>query len=236
MKLETALNIVHSQAGRRAIARNSLFGAISGLRALVSQFEGMTKSISVLTERGYAQRAEAIRSSTRYQVLEEKIEAAASRAQGIYAMASASFDLTPEFEPGVPKHLSQEQLAQIADFSGMTVEKVVALRNAAADRKYRSEMEAMSMTEAYFWAAPADEDPDVKAESALKALNQTVQFIATWSSPDFAELGVLKHDIEIMETIAANEMDHEEREGQLGVNEDGRGKASTQQREEEIAE
>lgn len=236
MKFETALHTVHSQAGRRAIARNALFGAISSLRALVSAMEGMTKSITVLTERGYHMRADAIRNSTRFLTLEEKIQAAGSRAMGIYAIASASFDIQPEFEPGVPKHLSSEQLSQIADFSGLTVEKVTQLRNAAADKKYKSEVEAMSMTEAMFWAAEADEDPDVKAESVLKALNQTVQFIAVWSNPDFAELGILKHDIEIMETIAAREMDKEDAEGSLGINEAGTGRTTQYQPQEEITE
>lgn len=235
MKFESALHSVHSQAGRKAIARNSLFGAISSLRMLVSAMEGMTKSINVLTERGYQMRADAIRNSPRFLTLEEKIQQAASRAQGIYAVASASFDLTPEFEPGVPKHLSKEQLTQIADFAGMSVEKVTELRHKADTKRYAAECEAQSMTEAFFWAAEADEDPEVKAESVLKALNQTVQFIATWSSPDFAELGILKHDIEIMETLAAREMDHEDAEGNLGINEDGRGRP-VQQRQEEYAE
>jgi hypothetical protein len=133
----------------------------------------------------------------------------------------------------VPKHLSKEQLAQIADFSGMSVDKVVELRNKADEKKYRAEMEAMSMTEAFFWAAEPQEDPDIKAESVLRALNQTVQFIAVWSNPDFAELGILKHDIEIVETIVAREMEYDESAGQLGVNEEGTGRSSTYQREEE---
>lgn len=236
MKFETALHTVHSQAGRKAIARNSLFGAISSLRSLVSAMEGMTKSITVLTERGYDMRANAIRTSTRFLSLEDKIAKAAARAQGIYCIASASFDFQPEFEPGVPKHLSRDQLAQIADFSGLTVEKVKALRNASDEKRYRSEVEAMSMAEAMFWAAEAEEDPDVKAESVLKALNQTVQFIATWSSPDFAELGILKHDIEIMETIAAREMDYNESAGNLGINEEGTGRTQQYQPQEEISD
>lgn len=234
MKFETALKTVHSQAGRKAIARNSLFGAISSLRSLVSAMEGMTKSITVLTERGYDMRANAIRTSNRFLTLEDKIAKAASRAQGIYAIASASFDFQPEFEPGVPKHLSRDQLAQIADFSGLTVDKVTQLRNASDEKRYRSEMEAMSMTEAMFWAAEPEEDPDVKAESVLKALNQTVQFIATWSSPDFAELGVLKHDIQIMETVAVREMDHEDDREELGG--DGTSRTPQYRPQEEIAE
>lgn len=236
MKFETALHTVHSLAGRKAIARNALFGAISSLRAIVTQFEGMTKSINMLTEKGYQMRADAIRNSTRYVALEKQIEERASRAQGIYAMASASFDLTPEFEPGVPKHLSSEQLAQIAEFSGMSVKQVVELRNKADTKKYNSEMEAASMTEAFFWAAEAQEDPDVKAEAVLRALNQTVSFIAVWSNPDFAELGILKHDIQIIETIVAREMDKEDSEGALGINEEGTGRSSQYQRQEEGVE
>jgi hypothetical protein len=235
MKFETAMNTVHSLAGRKAIARNSLFGAISSLRTVVTQFEGMSKSISLLTEKGYGMRAEAIRNSTRYLALEKEIEERASRAQGIYAMASASFDITPEFEPGVPKHLSSDQLAQIAEFSGMSVQQVVELRNKADTRKYNSEMESASMTQCFFWAAEAEEDPEVKAESVLKALNQTVNFIACWSNPDFAELGILKHDIQILETIAAREIDKEEAEGRLGIKTDGTGSSSNYQRQEEEA-
>jgi hypothetical protein len=237
MHFSDALSLVHSQQGRKTIARNALFGAIGSLRALVTQMEGMTKAITVLESKGYTLRAENIRNSTRYIALEKNVQERASRAQGIYAIASASFDLMPEFEPGVPKHLSQEQLAQIAEFSGMSLEKVIELRNNAADKKYRSEMEAMSMTEAMFWSAEADEEPDVKAESVLRALTQTINFIATWSSPDFAELGVLKHDVQIIETIAAKEMDLEERAGELGINEDGTGARSSKfQRQEETAE
>lgn len=232
MQFTDALDLVHSRMGRKAIARNALFGAISSLRAAVTQLEGMTKSINVLTERGYQQRADNIRNSTRYTTLEKTCSDRASKAQGIYAIACQSFDITPEFEPGVPKHLSRDQLAQIADFAGMTVEEVVAKRNAADERKFRSEMEAMSMTEALFWAAIEEEEPEVKAESVLRALQQTITFIATWANPDFAELGVLKHDIQIIETIVAKEEELSERSGELGMNEEGTGRTSKYQQQE----
>jgi hypothetical protein len=209
MKFENAMNTISSQVGRKAVARNALFGAIGALRSKVSQLEGMTKSIVVLTDKGFHHRANAIRHSDRYSQLDAQVEAAAARAQGIFAQASASFDIKPEFEPGVPKHLSQEQLAQLADFSGMSVDKVAELRNKADNKRYASELESMSMTEAMFWSANPEDDPIVKAETVLKALQQSQMFIMTWSNPDFAELGILRHDIEIMETIAARESNHE---------------------------
>lgn len=236
MKFETALNTIHSQAGRKAVARNALFGAIASLRSQVSRFEGMTKSVTILREKGFHHRAESIVHSTKYKQLDAQVEAAAQRAQGIFSIASASFDITPEFEPGVPRHLSQEQLAQIAEFSGMSVDKVIELRTKADSKRYASELEAMSMTEAMFWSAEAEEDPDVKAETVLKALQQTMNFIMTWSNPDFAELGILRHDIEIMETIAAREMDKDEAAGNLGINEEGTGRTQQYQPQEEGVE
>ena len=217
MKFETALNSVHSLVGRKAIARNALFGAIGSLRSAVSQLEGMTKSISVLTERGFHHRAEALRHSDRYATLNATVDERAKRAQGIYAIAAASFDIKPEFEPGVPRHLSSEQLAQIAEFSGMSVEKVSEIRNRADSKRYATELEAMSMTEAMFWSAEADEDPEIKAETAMKALQQSLTFIMTWSNPDFAELGILKHDIQIMETLVAKEELHEDDRDEPGM-------------------
>lgn len=233
MKLEIALNSISSQLGRKAVARNTLFGAISSLRSKVSQLEGITKSVSILREKGYHHRAEAIANSARFKALDAQVEVAAQHAQGIYALASASFDLTPEFEPGVPKHLSQEQLAQISEFSGMSLSQVIDLRTKADNKRYATELEASSMTEAMFWAAEAEEDPEVKAESVLRALKQTMQFITTWSNPDFAELGILRVDIEIMETLAAREMEKEEAEGNLGINEEGAGRAQQYQPQEE---
>lgn len=217
MKLEAALNAIHSQTGRKTVVRNALFGAISGLRAACFALEGMTKSISVLTEKGYHYRAEALRNSDRFTSLTASVEERANRAYGIYCLASASFDIKPEFEPGIPKHLSQEQLAQIADFSGLSTEKVAALRNAADNKRYAAELEARSMTEAMFWSATPDEDPEVKAEGVMKALQQSVQFIATWSNPDFAELGVLKYDIQLLETIVASEANHEDDREEPGI-------------------
>lgn len=208
MKFETALNSVSSLVGRKAIARNSLFGAIGALRSAVTQLEGMTKSVSVLRERGFHHRAEAIVHSDRFASLNERVENAAKRAQGIFAIASTSFDIKPEFEPGVPRHLSSEQLAQIAEFSGMSVDKVSEIRNRADSKRYATELEAMSMTEAMFWSADAEEDPDVKAETCMKALQQSMNFIMTWSNPDFAELGILRVDIQIMETLVAKEEIH----------------------------
>lgn len=210
MKFETAMNSISSQVGRKAVARNALFGAIGALRSAVTRFEGMTKSVTVLREKGFHHRAESIVHSNKYKELDAQVEAAAKRAQGIYAIASASFDISPEFEPGVPRHLSQEQLAQIADFSGMPIDKVIELRTKADTKRYASELEAMSMTEAMFWSADADEDPDVKAETVLKALQQSMNFIMTWSNPDFAELGILRVDIQIMETLVEKESHHEE--------------------------
>jgi hypothetical protein len=209
MKFETAMNTISSQAGRKAVARNALFGAIASLRAQVSRLESMTKSITVLTEKGFHHRADAIRYSDRYLSLDKAVETAAKRAQGIYCIAAASFDIKPEFEPGMPRHLSKEQLAQIAEFSGMPVDKVIELRHKADSKRYASELEAMSMTEAMFWSPDPDEDPEVKAETVLKALQQTMGFIMTWNNPDFAELGILRVDIEIMETIVARESKHE---------------------------
>lgn len=217
MKFQDAMEMIHSQVGRKAVARNTLFGAIGALRNKVSQFEGMTKSITVLTDKGFHHRANAIRHSDRYTALDAAVEAAASRAQGIYCIASAKFDIKPEFEPGTPKHLSQEQLAQIAEFSGMSVDKVTQLRTNADNKRYASELEAMSMTEAMFWSAEPQDDPDVKAESVLKALQQSVQFIATWSTPDFAELGILRVDIQIMETLVAREQEHEDDREEPGM-------------------
>ena len=217
MKLETALNSISSLAGRKAVARNTLFGAIGALRNAVSRFEGMTKSVTVLREKGFHHRAESIVHSAQYQALNAKVEELASRAQGIFCMASASFDIKPEFEPGVPKHLSQEQLAQIAEFSGMSVDKVIELRTRADNKRYASELEAMSMTEAMFWSADPQEDPEVKAEVCAKALQQTMQFIMTWSNPDFAELGILRVDIEIMETLVAREQEHEDDREEPGM-------------------
>ena len=222
MKLETALNSISSLAGRKAVARNTLFGAISALRNAVSRFEGMTKSVTVLREKGFHHRAESIVHGTQYTTLDAKVEELASRAQGIFCMASASFDIKPEFEPGVPRHLSQEQLAQIAEFSGMSVDKVIQLRTNADNKRYASELEAMSMTEAMFWSAEPQEDPDVKAETVLKALQQTMNFIMTWSNPDFAELGILRVDIEIMETIAAREAEHADDREEPGMTREGR--------------
>ena len=234
MKLETALHTVHSQSGRRAIARNSLFGAIASLRAQVSRFEGMTKSVTVLRDKGFHHRAESIVHSNKYKELDTKVEAAANRAQGIFAMISASFDISPEFEPGVPRHLSQEQLAQIADFSGMSIDKVIELRTKADTKRYASELEAMSMTEAMFWAASdPDEDPEVKADTVLKALQQTMNFIMTWSNPDFAELGILKYDIEKIETIVVRESEHEDDREEIN---DGSTRSSQFTPQEEIAE
>jgi hypothetical protein len=217
MKFSTALHEVHSEQGKKAIARNSLFGAIGALRSAVSRAEGMAKSVTVLREKKYEHRANAIMHSKVFLDTQAKMEDAAKRAQGIWCIASASFDIKPEFEPGVPKHMSQEQLAQIAEFSGMSVNKVIELRTNADNKRYASELEAMSMTEAMFWSAEPDEDPEVKADSVLRALHQTMQFIMTWSNPDFAELGILKYDIERMETIAQHEKDRSEVEGPLGM-------------------
>lgn len=217
MKFESAMNTISSQVGRKAVARNSLFGAIASLRAQVSRLEGMTKSITVLTDKGFHHRADAIRNSDRYVSLDKAVETAARRAQGIFVIASQSFDIKPEFEPGVPKHLSQEQLAQIAEFSGMPVAKVIELRNNADSKRYASELEAMSMTEAMFWSADEDPDPEVKAETVLKALHQTMNFIMTWSNPDFAELGILRADIQIMETIVDRENNHDDDREEPGM-------------------
>ncbi len=234
MKLETALNSISSQVGRRAVARNTLFGAIASLRAQVSRFEGMTKSVTVLRAKGFHHRAESIVHSNKYKELDTKVDAAANRAQGIFAIISASFDISPEFEPGTPRHLSQEQLAQIAEFSGMSVDKVVELRTKADTKRYASELEAMSMTEAMFWAASdPDEDPEVKAETVLKALQQTMNFIMTWSNPDFAELGILRVDIQIMETIVEREANHEDDREEIN---DGSTRSSQFTPQEEIAE
>lgn len=223
INLSDAIEQISSTRGKTSVLRNTLFGAIGGLRAHVTRLEGMTKAVTVLRERGFQQRADGIINSSKFKDTEAKIEAAAAKAAAIHGVAD-QYGIMPEFEPGLPKDTDPELKARLVVLakkrgkSDLEIQQSLTKRNTNAMKRYAAETEAASMAEAFFWSAEgADfEDIEVRGESVLRALNQTADFIESWSVPDEGELELLCSDIKLVEKLIAEaEQRGEPSEGSL---------------------
>jgi hypothetical protein len=199
MKFKTMMESIHSEQGRKAVARSAFFGARSALLAATAQLEGLSRTITLLQDK-YPERARNIRESTRFTDADVKAQAAANRAAGIHAIAEAFGKVDVDFTPTMSMPPTKDEAEQIADAAGLDVQFVLTKRAEAANRRFHAEMEASTMAEAFFYGAmEPDEDPDVRAEIALNALTRQRGFMLEWSNVDYAELVLLKHDIALME-------------------------------------
>ena len=195
LTLTFVLNTLTSQRLVQAVARASFFGACSALRSACVNLESMSRTIRNLDER-YPERAAALRSSPKFKELDQKCDAAANKAAGVHAIAeSVGIMLHVDFAPPLPTATTQADAVRISTLTGMDVGKIMAIRSASSEKKYREECESEDMAAGLFWGASAPvNDVLVKYDSVVKAIEKTQLYLLGWSVPDFAELGLIHAD------------------------------------------
>lgn len=201
MTLKTALTNLNSTRAQQAVARAVFFGACSSLRNACSNLEQMSRTIRNLEER-FPERAAALRSSNKFAELDKKVDEAANKAAGVHAVCEAhDIMLNVDFAPPLPTATTNEEAQRIADATGLAVDTIIEQRRKAQERKYGAELEAEDFAAAAFWSATAPvSDTFVKVETIEKCIEKTQMYIITWSTPDYAELGMLKLDSEMVST------------------------------------
>jgi hypothetical protein len=194
MTLRFALTNLTSKRAAAAVASAMFFGAAGALRGACARLESYTRTIRNIEEK-YPERAEKMRAAPTFKDLDKKAEAAANRAAAIHAIAeNFGIMLRLEFEPPIPKALTEAEVTRLADLTRLDASLIKAERSKAMNRRYGEELEVADMAASLFWTAIPDEDVVLKHESISKAIDRTRMQILTWSSPDWAELACLAAD------------------------------------------
>lgn len=145
---------------------------------------------------------------------------AAADATGFVIDVDAAFD----YVTTTTKPKSNEQLAETAKACGLTVEELK--RKDDEQRSKRAE-EGRSMKASFVdrftesqYSDPTEVDPEYPASKVLAVAQAKRDNIATWDKPDLAELMLIRHDIEMVETLAQREEEYAERAGEASREQD----------------
>ena len=218
MKLHE-LEAIKSERGLRSVLNALWFGSKGALLAASANFENVSNTVRQLTNAGYADRAETIRNSVRYQKLEQSANEAAERAAAIHAFAEAKshqieVDFTPEYQRGK----DEKQIAAAAEASGVSADLIREKERKAIEQRYAAQLYAKLAAETLFWSASGCEVDSVavKSETVLNSLVRQRDFMLEWSNLDLGELTLLKHDINFVEhLINVEENQGESSEGSI---------------------
>lgn len=223
MKLSYVLANINSEPGLRSACSAIMYGATQRLLSTAAVVEGITRSITVLSEK-FPDRAQRLRDSGRYQDAITRMDAAAKFAATVHGVVEARFPLEPEFMPAEFRMPTEADLKQAAEFADMTPEQVIASQIAESERQYQQQLLAKDLASAAFYAADADEDCEVKADTVMGALQRMREKMVKWSltANTLASLGLLRDDIKRFEPLVeaeANQPTHTGFEQQEAENE-----------------
>ncbi len=226
MNFNDLFDILHSDSGKLAAAKNCLFGATRALVSATVAYEAMSRSAQFLDLHN-PERASNLRASEKYQNAQHRCEQAAIKAATMHAIAESrtaqGFALS--WRDDAPRLVSMSESAQIAEACKhrFTAEQIHAKRQLNADKQFQRSTDAASMAEAMFWSAPRNEEDDnnidltIKTATVVKALQSTMDWMFTWNSVPYGEIAVLSDDLDTVEAILLKEEALAESEGQLGM-------------------
>lgn len=126
-----------------------------------------------------------------------------------------------EFVTGSTRERNDDaKLTEVAKIRGVTLESLKQQRQAARDAKAAANRDILSGFIGRFEEAKYDTDEDADLDiqypaiKILESFRKTSDRIASYDNIDLAELMFIKLDMEMIDTIAAREMDYEERSGE----------------------
>jgi len=170
-----------------------------------------------LKNEGRDHEAQVLESSNRYLQAKDLAYAQAKRLAVIHSVAEQNEPIVLEFVPQMGRGSSLADLEKKASFSGMEVAQIQAIESKHALKRMVDANEASGLAEAMFYSVDitvpshelnADENETlfsdrmevfIHPEAILKALMRTREWLVSWNNPDYAELGLLKGDIEMLE-------------------------------------
>ena len=226
---------IYSERGKQAVFQALVFGATQSLMSRAVAAHKMHTVLGQMKEMGRTLEATTLEASNRYLTAQEAAHAAARK---LVYLSTYSPETVIEFEPTIQRGSSNEQLKQKATFAGVSEQHVKDIEVKSALRKYEQVKNAAQFAEFLFYSIDIQEtatelDADgyeyettathavvVRPDHVLKSLQRARDWMLSWNNPDWAELGILKADIEAMEdaasryeTLQENSTDHQFDEG-----------------------
>jgi len=218
MTLEAVADHIHSARGFHAVAKAVGFGASSSLLNNAAQLQkaiDLTKRIE--TSQG-KDAVDTFKASDRYLSLEEKATAAAERLRSIELILASDHrtaDLTIiQVEAGEAKPVPMDTITKLVEATGRKAEEIIAMQTKQANAQAQQIKAGEVLANTLLFSAEGNSEVYVKPEMVLKALQRTQDWLCTWSQPDFAELVLLKADIELFEDVTNSFEDYHERAGE----------------------
>lgn len=210
---------LHSQQGLRATYQALCFGGVQSLLTRTTNYAKMSSLCNRMKKEGREHEAVTLETSDRYLKAKEGAEQAATRLAVIHAKAEQSFAIELDFTPQMQRTSSTAELTKKAEFAGVDVSHVQAIEMRNALKRFEDADSAKSLAEALFYGADTqgfvEETKDengyvdgeithdiavfIRPEQVSKALIRTRDYLLGWSTPDWAELGLLKADIEAID-------------------------------------
>lgn len=210
---------LHSQRGLQAVYQALCFGGVQSLLSRTTNYAKMSLLVNRMKQEGRVHEATTLESSDRFLKAKELAEQAATRLAVIHARAEQSFAIPLEFTPVMQRTSNNEDLIKKAEFAGVSVTHVQEIEMKNAVKRFEEANKAASLAEALFYAADTtgfiEEVKDehgyteaeieheitiyVRPEHISKALERTRDYLLSWTTPDWAEIGLLKADLESVE-------------------------------------
>lgn len=203
------LSILSSERGVRAALRSLFFGARSSLLTACGNIRNMNATVERLRRDGYQDRANAILETPRYVTLKNAVDQAAIRAASIDGYAQTlGHVIDSDFNPIMAGGKTKDQLAAVAEATGIDEAKLVEIERKGIKARYDREADAQTDAEVAFYSTEGADDLEIKAQTVLNAFERERNRMLEWANIDLGELVLLKHDIAMLERL----VDYEERE------------------------
>lgn len=210
-----------SERGKASVFQGLIFGATQSLISRAIAYSKFSKVLNQMKEEGRVHEATSLEASNRFLSAKEAAENAARRLVNLSTYAP---EIEISFEATLQRGSSQEQLQQKAQFAGVEEDYVRTIEIKNALKKFQQANEATAFAESLFYSVDivevqTEHDADgyeyettathpviIRPDHILKGLQRARDFILSWNNPDYAELGLIKADIETME-VAANKFE-----------------------------
>lgn len=213
------LSFLKSEQGKRATYQALCFGGVQSLLIKTSNYQKLLSLVDRMKEQGRTAEANRLEFSDRFLASKQHAEESAQRLAVIHSIASSSYDIELDFTATLQRGSSQEQIQKKADFAGVEAVLVKSIEEKAILRKYQEADAACDLAQALFYGADVIDRIQVekdefgyetgenevlhsiyiRPEAVMKAFTRARDFLLSWNTPDWAELGVLKADIETLE-------------------------------------
>lgn len=213
------LQQLHSQRGLQAVYQAICFGGVQSLLTRTTNYAKMSLLINRMKAEGRTAEATNLEASDRFLKAKEQAEAAATRLAVIHAKAEQSFSIPLDFSPVMQRTNNNTELLKKAEFAGVSVAHVQEIEMKNAVRRFEETSKAASTAEALFYGADTtgriietkdehgyvcgeiteDIQVFIRPEHISRALVRTRDYLLSWNEPDYAELGLLKADMESVE-------------------------------------